>query len=152
MATLTFARAAMLRRGVGRGVPLCATVGLGAFVITSNLRRPIRLDTAAAPYSSKLPVPKEKLNPETIRQLAGGSAAGFLAGVVVSVFSKTLVLFTGIFMVAVQVAARYGIDLIQHFQVKDRLKSSRFIALLRNHPTFKLSFALTFALAAFAHF
>lgn len=46
---------------------------------------------------------KETLDPDLMRQLSGGSVTGFLSGLLVSVFSRTLVLLLGVSVVIVQV-------------------------------------------------
>lgn len=51
-----------------------------------------------------------------------------------------------------QIAARNGIDLVSSLQLKQRLRSSRVLAMLNQHAAFKLSFALAFALSAFMSF
>lgn len=96
--------------------------------------------------------------------------AGFVAGVLVSVFSKTLVLLTGVSIVLVQVsrslprakranhsmiqqvASRNGIDLLGMLRLRQRVESSRILTALSRNPTFKLAFGTTFALAAFMQF
>jgi hypothetical protein len=50
------------------------------------------------------------------------------------------------------VAAKYGIDLVHQFRLKERVRSSRILSALRHNTPFKLSFGVTFALSAFAHF
>ncbi|KAI1115040.1 hypothetical protein F5Y14DRAFT_143567 [Nemania sp. NC0429] len=92
------------------------------------------------------------LDPEVMRQLSGGCVAGFLSGVVVAIFSRTLVLLLGLSVVLVQVAARYGIDIVNQLRVKQRLGKSRVLAALEKDPVFKLSFGLFFALSAFTKF
>ena len=51
-----------------------------------------------------------------------------------------------------QVASRYGIDVVQQLRLKERAKSSRLLSALRENTPFKLSFGLTFALSAFTRF
>lgn len=87
-----------------------------------------------------------------MKQLSGGCVAGFLSGVVVAVFSRTLVLILGLSVVLLQVAARYGIDIVNQLRLKQRLGKSRVLAALEKDPVFKLSFGLFFALSAFAKF
>lgn len=96
----------------------------------------------------------------------------------VSVFSKTLVLLTGLAIVTVQVsgpflygitcarvlgsgpprnrlsqvASRWGVDLLATLKIRQRMESSRVLSALNKNPTFKLAFGTTFALAAFMHF
>lgn len=103
--------------------------------------------------------------------------AGFLSGVLVSIFSKTLVLLTGVAIVVVQVsplfnsisvhtgdaqflmvcvgkklASRYGVDILGMLEIRQRVESSRVLTALSRHPSFKLAFGTTFALAAFMQF
>lgn len=99
--------------------------------------------------------------------------AGFLTGLVVSVFSKTLVLLTGVAIVAIQVsqppniitfpsqgafltssqmASRWGVDLLGMLRLRQRIEASRVLSSLNRNPTFKLAFGSTFALAAFMQF
>lgn len=99
---------------------------------------------------------------------------GFLTGVLVSIFSKTLVLLTGIAIVVVQVsfhfagmgpkhtreeslmkqqvAGRNGIDVLGMLRLRQRVESSRVLSALSRNPTFKVAFGTTFALAAFMQF
>ncbi|KAI2642787.1 hypothetical protein GGS21DRAFT_192648 [Xylaria nigripes] len=92
------------------------------------------------------------LSPALMKQLSGGSVVGFLSGLLVSVFSRTLVLVLGVSVVVIQVAAEYGIDLVDQLRLKQRLGKSRVLAALEKDPAFKLSFGLFFALSAFMHF
>ncbi|KAI1129598.1 hypothetical protein F5Y10DRAFT_263983 [Nemania abortiva] len=95
---------------------------------------------------------EETLDPDLMRQLSGGSVAGFLSGLPVSVFSRTLVLLIGVSVVIVQVAASYGIDIVNQLRLKQRLGKSRVLAALEKDPVFKVSFGLFFALSAFMQF
>lgn len=98
----------------------------------------------------------------------------------VSVFSKTLVLLTGVAIVVVQVsflsaspctgirrtfadgslmgrqqqqvASRYGVDILGMLKLRQRVESSRILSALSRNPSFKLAFGTTFALAAFMQF
>jgi len=154
-------------------------VGLTSGLVLLHQQPPLRLDAIAnapisrRPFSDK-PGPgqrKDRLDPEVIKQLSGGSLAGFLTGLLVSVFSKTLVLLIGIGIVSIQVlcygpilptpalptdtsqvAARYGIDLVGQFKLRKRVESSRILSALRYNPAFKIAFGVTFALSAFMSF
>ncbi|KAL2270456.1 hypothetical protein VTJ83DRAFT_2640 [Remersonia thermophila] len=86
---------------------------------------------------------------DAVRELSMGSVSGFVAGLLVSVFSKTLVLLAGIGIVVVQVAAKSGIDLVAYLKLKERANLSRILATLNRHAAFKLSFGLAFAMSAF---
>jgi hypothetical protein len=89
------------------------------------------------------------------------------------VFSKTLVLLIGIGIVSIQVicycyskprryllittdfpqvASHYGLDLVKHLKLKNRVESSRILTALRYNPAFKIAFGVTFALSAFMSF
>ncbi|KAK4143876.1 uncharacterized protein C8A04DRAFT_28447 [Dichotomopilus funicola] len=142
------------------------TVGLGLGLTTSlslvaiHQQQPIKFDSQTRLFSTTTPreEPKKReggnelLNPDTVKQLSGGSLAGFAAGLLVSVFSKTLVLLAGIGMVVIQVAARNGMNLISMFKLKERANTSRILALLNRHTAFKLAFAVAFSLSAFMSF
>lgn len=120
----------------------------------------MRLDTYSTdrPYHDQMrpihngPRRKDGLNPDMVKQLSTGSLSGFVAGLLVSVFSRTLVLLAGIGLVLIQVASRYGIDVVEQFGLKQRVKSSRILAALNHHAAFKLSFGVAFALSAFMSF
>ncbi|KAI4868925.1 hypothetical protein F4820DRAFT_444568 [Hypoxylon rubiginosum] len=147
---LTRTRAFVPRHALGASV-----VGLSLGTSMATFRQPkLRLDTIETPrpMSSRPPVKKQKLDPELLKQLSSGSVTGFLSGLVISIFSRTLVLLLGVSVVVIQVAARYGIDIVQQLKVKQRLGNSRILAALEKNPTFKLSFGLFFAMAAFMQF
>ncbi|KAI7787622.1 fun14 family protein [Diaporthe eres] len=155
MATATLCRGALRRTAA----PLTLGLSSGLFLAhRQHQRHPVRLDALPAsrpssPATSRSVAESEEwLDPELIRQLSGGSLAGFLAGLVVSVFSKTLVLLTGLAIVTVQVASRWGVDLLAMLKIRQRIDSSRVLSALNKNPTFKLAFGTTFALAAFMHF
>ncbi|KAI0166393.1 hypothetical protein GGR57DRAFT_24571 [Xylariaceae sp. FL1272] len=108
--------------------------------------------TSSPAFSSEHKPKKQSLDPELMKQLSGGSVTGFLSGLVISVFSKTLVLLAGVAVVIIQVAARYGIDIVDQLRLKQRLGKSRVLAALEKDPAFKLSFGIAFALSAFMEF
>ncbi|KAL8419605.1 hypothetical protein RB594_002697 [Gaeumannomyces avenae] len=156
MRTVTLCRRAL----VSRGLPLAVGVslGIGHHTFTSH-RRPLRYDAHHPPSNIVSSAPRKEvdsddgfINPEILSQISGGSFSGFLTGLFVSVFSRTLVLLLGISIVTFQIAARYGIDLVQQFHLEERARSSRILSALRHKTPFKLSFGVTFALSAFAHF
>lgn len=131
MATLHLCRAALRRNAV----PL--SLGLTSGLILLNRQQPMRLDAIPPPsipinqrqYSGSPSPRKERLDAEVIKQLSGGSLSGthhsrnfvsllttylthlkpgFLTGLLVSVFSKTLVLLIGIGIVFIQVRVQTG--------------------------------------------
>jgi len=87
-----------------------------------------------------------------VSQLSQGSIAGFLAGLLLSVFSKTLVLLGGVAVVLTQVASKYGIDIVQQLKLKQRIGNSKVLSALERDPAFKLSFGFFFAMSAFIGF
>ncbi|KAI0115814.1 hypothetical protein GGR51DRAFT_364218 [Nemania sp. FL0031] len=142
---------------------LASCIGLSAGTGIAMRSSPrIRLDSpsysdfsTSSPAFSRGPRETKKqgtLDPELMRQLSGGSVTGFLSGLLVSVFSRTLVLLIGVSVVIVQVAASYGIDIVNQLRLKQRLGKSRVLAALEKDPVFKVSFGLFFALSAFMQF
>ncbi|KAI1074082.1 hypothetical protein F5B20DRAFT_470105 [Whalleya microplaca] len=136
----TLVRQHMLGAGLGLSV--------GAGMVMYRPPR-LRMDSRAAPRPTSYPPSKERLNPEVMKQLSSGSITGFLSGLVVSIFSRTLVLLLGVTMVILQIASRYGINIVQQLQLKQRIGNSRILAALEKNPAFKLSFGLFFAMSAF---
>ncbi|KAI1826183.1 hypothetical protein F4861DRAFT_117814 [Xylaria intraflava] len=167
MTTRVFQSARFLsRRGQRAIVGSCIGLSIGTGVAMQASPR-IRFDGPAASPSAAThalaPIPSPAasprgrkdqgpLSPELMRQLSGGSVTGFLSGLLVSVFSRTLVLILGVSVVIVQVAAEYGIDIVDQLRLKERVGTSRVLAALEREPAFKLSFGLFFALSAFMHF
>ena len=119
MATLLMARSA-LRRNM---IPM--SLGLTASLMVASRQRPVRLDERIPATSRPVSTgPKDNLNPDIIKQLSSGSIAGtapshlqsvgwsltqptgFVTGVVISFFSKTLVFLAGIAIVAIEVGLR----------------------------------------------
>ncbi|KAK4106169.1 hypothetical protein N658DRAFT_519777 [Parathielavia hyrcaniae] len=167
MATFTLARTTTRRLPTVSLRHAALPVGVGLTTGLVAAQRPMQFDsvpaaaTAAASQTRSLASGrdpkrdkdnKELLDAETIKQFSGGSLSGFVAGLLVSVFSKTLVLLAGIGMVIIQVAARNGMDLVSYFKLKERASTSRILALLNRHTAFKLAFAISFALSAFMSF
>ncbi|KAK3504931.1 hypothetical protein B0T13DRAFT_20685 [Neurospora crassa] len=151
MATRIACRAAF-RRNV---VPV--TLGLTTTFALAARQQPLKLDALSSSQQSRSlhsqkDNKEEWLNPETIKQLSSGSLSGFATGLLISVFSKTLVLLTGVGMVIVQVASRYGIDLVGMLHLRDKVNSSKILKALQHKMAFKLAFAITFALSAFMSF
>ncbi|KAK3302552.1 uncharacterized protein B0T15DRAFT_309473 [Chaetomium strumarium] len=158
--TSTFRLSRTLTRTALRrtALPLGLGLGLSTGLVAVHRQQPMRFDSVPVSQTrlrssgGQEPGRKEFLDADTIKQLSGGSLSGFAAGLLVSVFSKTLVLLAGIGMAVIQIAARNGIDLIGYLRLKDRAKSSPVLAALNRHMAFKLSFALAFALSAFMSF
>ncbi|OTB08478.1 hypothetical protein M426DRAFT_7792 [Hypoxylon sp. CI-4A] len=149
MSARLLTRSLIPRHALGAGI-----VGLSLGTSMTMLRQPrLRLDArdTPRPMSSRPPV-KERLDPELLKQLSGGSITGFVSGVIISIFSRTLVLLLGLSVVLIQVASRYGIDLIQQLRLKQRVGKSKILAALDRNPAFKLSFGLFFAASAFMQF
>ncbi|KAK0748574.1 hypothetical protein B0T21DRAFT_407078 [Apiosordaria backusii] len=133
--------------------------GLTSSFIAIHNQRPMRMDALSPSEqnnqsfsTSNSPQRKDRLDPEIIKQLSGGSLSGFVIGLLVSVFSKTLVLLAGIGMLTLQVASRSGLDLIKYLRLRERFQGSRILAALNQHTAFKISFAVAFAMSAFMSF
>ncbi|KAI0122645.1 hypothetical protein F4814DRAFT_217115 [Daldinia grandis] len=146
---LTRTRTFMPRHALGAGI-----VGLSLGTSMATFRQPkLRLDARDTPRPmSSLPPTKERLDPDLLKQLSGGSITGFISGLLISIFSRTLVLLIGLTAVVAQVASRYGLDLVQQLKLKQRLGSSRILTALEKNPAFNLSFGLFFAMSAFMQF
>ncbi|KAI1106330.1 hypothetical protein F4804DRAFT_53445 [Jackrogersella minutella] len=149
MSTRLFTRARLPRHALGAGI-----VGLSLGTSMTTFRHPrLRLDARETPRPmTNSPPAKERLDPELLKQLSGGSVTGFVSGVIISIFSRTLVLLLGLSVVVVQVASKYGLDVVQQLRLKQRLGNSRVLAALETNPAFKLSFGLFFAMSAFMQF
>lgn len=91
---------------------------------------------------------------------------GFITGLIVSIFSKLLVPLIGLGIVVTQVctmldtscalltpqvAAHYGINIVEHLR-KKKIQNSRILAALRGYPTFTVVFGTTFFLSSFCSF
>ncbi|KAK7746066.1 hypothetical protein SLS62_009591 [Diatrype stigma] len=114
---------------------LGATVGLSfSSAVLLNQQPKVRFDSRTTPRPVAPAVGrKEGLDPDLMKQLSGGT-------------------ITGAAMVVVQVASRYGINLVEQLRVKQRLGNSRVLAALQKDPAFKLSFGIFFAMSAFMKF
>ncbi|KAI1654420.1 hypothetical protein F4813DRAFT_370739 [Daldinia decipiens] len=146
---LTRTRTFMPRHALGAGI-----VGLSLGTSMVTFRQPkLRMDARDTPRPmSSLPPTKESLDPDLLKQLSGGSITGFISGLLISIFSRTLVLLIGLTAVVVQVASRYGLDLVKQLKLKQRLGNSRILKALEKNPAFNLSFGLFFAMSAFMQF
>ncbi|KAI0013941.1 hypothetical protein F4779DRAFT_613223 [Xylariaceae sp. FL0662B] len=146
MSSRLLTRTLVRQHALGTGLGLAVGAGMVMY------RPPkLRMDySRAAPRpASTRPPPKERLDPEMMKQLSSGSIAGFVSGLVISIFSRTLVLLLGLTIVVLQMASRYGIDIVRQLQVKQRVGNSRILTALEKNPAFKLSFGLFFAMSAF---
>ncbi|KAI2639512.1 hypothetical protein GGS26DRAFT_586965 [Hypomontagnella submonticulosa] len=87
------------RHALGAGI-----VGLSLGTSMATFRQPrLRLDARDTPRPmSSRPPSKEKLDPELLKQLSGGSVTGFVSGVIIGIFSRTLVLLLGLSVVILQ--------------------------------------------------
>ncbi|KAF2008847.1 hypothetical protein BU24DRAFT_429127 [Aaosphaeria arxii CBS 175.79] len=106
--------------------------------ITSDLR----LKQSSAPV----------LSPRVVKQISLGSVLGVLGGLGVSVFSKPLAVIIGLGVVFVQFLESRGIHIVPYSYLQNRLKKTNVRSLVQNNVALKMSFGLTFALAAFAEF
>ncbi|KAI1760149.1 hypothetical protein GGR53DRAFT_102169 [Hypoxylon sp. FL1150] len=97
-------RAFVPRHALGASI-----VGLSLGTSMATFRQPkLRLDArdTPRPMSSRPPTKKEQLDPELLKQLSGGSITGFISGLAISIFSRTLVLLLGISVVVIQVSLK----------------------------------------------
>ncbi|KAF2430355.1 hypothetical protein EJ08DRAFT_734143 [Tothia fuscella] len=151
---------------------------LSPFVFTSTLcacpliiapliirRRPILMDTLQKPLGggssfsqyksdSKTPVVKDgRMNPNAVKQISSGSILGLVGGVAVSMFSKPLALLIGLLVFGVQfLESKAGVHLIPYQKLQGVFKNIDVKSAVQDNVAFKMSFGITFALAAFAKF
>ncbi|KAI8940893.1 hypothetical protein NX059_002153 [Plenodomus lindquistii] len=92
------------------------------------------------------------VNPRAIRQISMGSILGVLGGLGISVFSKPLAILIGLGIFVLQFVESRGIHIIPYSWFQRRFRSANVKSIVRDNVAFKLSFGLTFALAAFAEF
>lgn len=77
---------------------------------------------------------------------------GLLAGLGVSVFSKSLAVVLGLLVVGVQTAESYGIHLVPYKRIQRYVRGVDVRSALQDNVAFKVSFGLIFALTGFADF
>ncbi|EDU40524.1 hypothetical protein PtrSN002B_004872 [Pyrenophora tritici-repentis] len=92
------------------------------------------------------------VNPQAIRQISMGSILGVIGGLGISIFSKPLAVLIGLGIFTLQFIESRGIHVIPYSFLERRVKSMNVRSLVRDNVAFKLSFGLTFAMAAFAEF
>jgi len=128
-------------------------MGSGACITAVNVIRaqPIRLDNlpSSSSQQQRPAALRSRISAQAVQQFSSGSLAGLCTGVVVALFSRTLVFLGSFFALTVYVASRYGIDLPRMLGVRRLVKQPAWWHKLEQSPWFTGSFALTFALAAF---
>ncbi|KAH8733138.1 hypothetical protein GQ44DRAFT_696970 [Phaeosphaeriaceae sp. PMI808] len=153
-----------LRRGLMIGTPLILSMPLLAHQFRH--RHPIRCDgpdplskitsDLAKGYASdaRTPIITESgaPNPRALRQVSMGSILGVFCGLGISVFSKPLAILIGLGIFVLQFVESRGIHIIPYSFLQRRFKQTNVRSLVKDNVAFKLSFGLTFVLAAFAEF
>ncbi|EOA89394.1 uncharacterized protein SETTUDRAFT_37907 [Exserohilum turcica Et28A] len=163
-----------LRRGLLLSTPLILSTPLLAYQLRNGQR--IRCDgpdpltkitnDLKSNYTTeaKTPVITQSgvMNPETVQQISMGSILGVIGGIGLSVFSRPLAILIGLGIFAVQTIRSMlrkgkfiesrGIHIIPYAFLQRRIKSVNIQSLVRDNVAFKLSFGLTFAMAAFSEF
>lgn len=153
-----------LRRGFMLSTPLILSTPLLAYQFRHAQR--IRCDSLdpfskiksdlSSGYTSEAQTPiitqSGAVNPRAIRQISMGSILGVLGGLGISVFSKPLAILIGLGIFVVQFVESRGIHIIPYSYFQRRFRSANVKSIVRDNVAFKLSFGLTFALAAFAEF
>jgi len=93
-----------------------------------------------------------RLNPAAVKQISSGSILGLCSGLLVSTFSRSLALLIGLLVVGVQWAASYGINVLPSNKLQRYVTSIDLRSAMQDNVALKLSFGMTFAMAAFMHF
>ncbi|OTA02138.1 hypothetical protein A9Z42_0024700 [Trichoderma parareesei] len=131
----------------GIGTSVC----YGAFAANSTVRFDSRQKSPQTQSQPADAAREQLLSPRIIRQVSAGSIIGFGTGLVVSVFSRTLVFIGGVLAAFYQLAASYGLGLpsivSSHRFLTDTFPS---LKVGTGNGWFVASFSLTFILAAFA--
>ncbi|OCK96634.1 uncharacterized protein K441DRAFT_694715 [Cenococcum geophilum 1.58] len=91
-------------------------------------------------------------NPQALKQVSAGSILGLIGGLAVSVFSKPLAVVIGLLVFGIQFIESRGIHIIPYASLQRRVQNTDLRSLVQDNVAFKLSFGVTFALAAFAEF
>lgn len=100
-----------------------------------------------------MPVFKDgSLNPAAVKQISLGGMLGLGAGVLLSMFSRMLVLVLGVGIVVWQYAARKGYNIIPVERLQRYAKGVNVRSAIQQNVAFKISFGLVFALTAFGEF
>ncbi|KIW09124.1 uncharacterized protein PV09_00066 [Verruconis gallopava] len=140
----------------------CCTTLVAAPLLVHQLQRPVLMDSFSMQQSpalrtyqreAKTPIVKDgRLNERALRQVSAGSILGLAGGVLVSFFSKPLALLIGLLIVGVQALESRGIHIVPYQRIQGYVKGINLRGALQDNVAFKLSFGVTFALAAFAQF
>ncbi|CAM1510301.1 Fc.00g006360.m01.CDS01 [Cosmosporella sp. VM-42] len=136
-------------RAFAMGIGPAACVG--SFAVH---RRTIRCDSASfvsSPPARQRSSSSWEPSPETVRQVSGGSLAGFGTGLVVAIFSRTLAILGSLLALSIHIASRYGWDVSRLVPIDKFPGGSSIWKKYKGKPWFTLSFIVTFMLAAFAH-
>ncbi|KAF4303275.1 hypothetical protein GTA08_BOTSDO09188 [Botryosphaeria dothidea] len=102
-------------------------------------------------------VRKGRVNPRVWRQVSSGSIIGLVGGLAVSTFSKPLALLIGLLVLGTQYfypqfLESRGIHIIPYNRIQKYAKNIDVRSALQDNVAFKLTFGVTFTLAAFAEF
>ncbi|KAF2272320.1 uncharacterized protein EI97DRAFT_437080 [Westerdykella ornata] len=156
---------AHLLPGLRRGLLLSTPLILGTPLFLRHVSTPILCDSPEAfrgispsssgtgPYTEKATIKQSgTINLKVIRQISIGSILGVLGGLGVSLFSKSLALLIGLVVIFVQLLESRGIHIVPYSYLQRRLKQTNVRGAIQNNPALKLSFGITFALAAFGEF
>ncbi|KAF2847225.1 hypothetical protein T440DRAFT_471137 [Plenodomus tracheiphilus IPT5] len=155
--------------GLRRTLLLSTPLILSAPLLTQHFRQKAHLISCDGPdpltkitqdltsgYTSEAQTPiltqSGAVNPRAIRQISMGSILGVLGGLGISVFSKPLAILIGLGVLLLQFVESRGIHIIPYSYFQRRFQSANVKSIVRDNVAFKLSFGLTFALAAFAEF
>jgi len=123
--------------------------------LDSSPHSPSAADFSSSPYThsrdAKTPLSKDgkTLNPAAVKQISLGSILGLGAGLILSAFSTSLTLAIGLGIVAWQVAARKGYNLIPVDRLQRYFTNIDLRSAINDNLAFKISFGLMFALSAF---
>ncbi|KAJ5397664.1 hypothetical protein N7509_005777 [Penicillium cosmopolitanum] len=160
MAFQLFSTPSILRLGLGVGLGISAATlhPFSPFHVAPmqcQYNAPFSQSNADTPWAVK---PEESLLQKKGRttgltqELSLGSVLGLVAGVGLRAFSKALVVLLGMGVVLVEYAASKGYNILPLDRLQKYVKNVNLRQAMSEHRPFKMSFGVTMALAAFAHF
>ncbi|CEJ81322.1 hypothetical protein VHEMI01457 [[Torrubiella] hemipterigena] len=134
------------------------SVGLAPCLFAGTMlvrRTPIRFDSVQpkdnqARSRIQVHAPSTTISPEFVEQVSSGSIAGFGTGLVLALFSRSLVLLGGLVAGSIHLASRFGLDVVNLLGInRTFIGQSRLVKIWQGKPWFTSTFLLTFVLAAF---
>ncbi|KAI9897438.1 hypothetical protein N3K66_007294 [Trichothecium roseum] len=133
-------------RNVAMRAGPAACISGGLLMRQTTLRMDASIPAASGQFRASS---RSRISPKTVQHISSGSIAGFGTGLILTLFSRTLVFICSVLTLSCYVASRYGVNLPRILGMKKLLDRSAVWAKTGKSPYFTASFTLTFVLAAF---